>query len=211
MHVIASITTKNAAATVSALQGDTVSTLLAPAGVSVVPGTVKAQLGAPVVPAPAPATATGDATTATPAAESVPSTGDATTTDGGSSSGGGGSNAGAIAGAVVGVIGGIALLGGGFWVSELEGFALADTSEMCMCVGRSATVGEGFKPADTPFPQPTGTNVHPVLRCCSTGVAARLPRLTPRLLVPVPPASTPPSTHSPGSLRHVSSSQCSLR
>ncbi|KAI3424258.1 hypothetical protein D9Q98_009612 [Chlorella vulgaris] len=127
VHVIASITTKNAAATVSALQGDTVSTLLAPAGVSVVPGTVKAQLGAPVVPAPAPATATGDATTATPAAESVPSTGDATTTDGGSSSGGGGSNAGAIAGAVVGVIGGIALLGGGFWYWRRRKAAKADT------------------------------------------------------------------------------------
>jgi hypothetical protein len=168
VHVIASITTKNAAATVSALQGDTVSTLLTPAGVSVVPGTVKAQLGAPVVPAPAPATATGDATTATPAAESVPSTGDATTTDGGSSGGGGGSNAGAIAGAVVGVIGGIALLGGGFWVSELEGFVLAEVK--CVCVLDAVLQWESGSNLPTPpFPNQLAPTCTP---CCAAAVLA---------------------------------------
>lgn len=109
--MMAGIETKNADATVAALQTDTIYTLLPPAGITVVPGSVKATLGQAVAPAPAADPAT---TTTTPAAD--------TTTESSSSSGG--SNAGAIAGAVIGVVAGVAILGGaGFWVSRVHQLA----------------------------------------------------------------------------------------
>ncbi|EFN50750.1 hypothetical protein CHLNCDRAFT_59447 [Chlorella variabilis] len=110
VHVIAGMETKNADATVAALQTDTVYTLLSPAGITVVPGTIKAGLGAPAVPAPATdaAATTGSDTTTTD--------GEASTTDSSTSSDDGGSNTGAIMGAVCGVLAGVIILGGGaFW------------------------------------------------------------------------------------------------
>lgn len=104
-HVMAGIETKNADATVAALGTDTVYTLLAPAGITVAPGSVKAYLGSPVVP-----TTDGSGSTSADASGSGSS-------GSSSSGGGGGSNTGAIVGAVVGVVVGLGALGGGFWVS----------------------------------------------------------------------------------------------
>lgn len=101
--MMAGIETKNADATVAALGTDTVYTLLAPAGIAVAPGSVKAYLGSPVVP-----TTDGSGSASADASGSGSS---------GSSSSGGGSNTGAIVGAVVGVVVGLGALGGGFWVS----------------------------------------------------------------------------------------------
>ncbi|KAL4424144.1 hypothetical protein ABPG75_001445 [Micractinium tetrahymenae] len=102
VHVMVGMETKNADATVAALQTDTVYTLLSPASIDVVPGSVKATLGAPVVPTP-PAPADGSA----PATD-----GSADGAADGSSGGGGGSNTGAIVGAVVGVVAVVAIGGG---------------------------------------------------------------------------------------------------
>lgn len=98
--MMAGIDTKNADATVAALGTDTVYTLLAPAGITVAPGSVKAYLGAPVVPS-----TDGSAADASGSGSSS------------SSSTSSGSNAGVIAGAVVGVVVGLGALGGGLWVS----------------------------------------------------------------------------------------------
>ena len=106
-HVMAGIDTKNADATVAALGTDTVYTLLAPAGITVAPGSVKAYLGAPVVPS----------TDGSAADASGSDSGSTTTTTSSSSSSSSGSNAGVIAGAVVGVVVGLGALGGGLWVS----------------------------------------------------------------------------------------------
>ena len=104
-HVMAGIDTKNADATVAALGTDTVYTLLAPAGITVAPGSVKAYLGAPVVPS----------TDGSAADASGSDSG--STSSSSSSSSSSGSNAGVIAGAVVGVVVGLGALGGGLWVS----------------------------------------------------------------------------------------------
>lgn len=114
VHVMAGLETKNAEATVSALRADTVVSLMAPAGVAVVPGSVKATLGAPVIPTETPP-ATADA-----AASGTPAEADAPAAESSSSGGGGGSNTGAIVGAVVGVLVGVAAVGGGTWVSGPE-------------------------------------------------------------------------------------------
>lgn len=110
VHVIVGVETKNADATVAALQTDTVYTLLSPAGVTVVPGSVKATLGAPVVPTPS-APTDGSAPPADGSTEGD-SAGSAAPSDSGSSDGGGGSNTGAIVGAVVGVVAVVAIGGG---------------------------------------------------------------------------------------------------
>lgn len=107
--MMAGIETKNADATVAALATDTVYTLLSPAGITVAPGSVKAYLGAPVVP-------TASEGSSSSASGSEGASGSDGSSQGGSSSGGG-SNAGAIAGAVIGVLVGLGALGGGFWVS----------------------------------------------------------------------------------------------
>lgn len=123
VHVIAKIETKNADATVAAINTDTVYTLLTPAGISVVPNTVKAALGAPVLPAPAPTTdttvpadtAAGTDTVATTGGEAAAQQGDdvaAAPAPTGDSS----SNTGAIVGAVVGSIAGVALIAGGVFM-----------------------------------------------------------------------------------------------
>lgn len=99
-------------------QTDTIFTLLSPAGVTVVPGSVKAALGAPVPPTAS--TPTASTPTATTDAATTGASTDTTSTEAASaiegSSSGGGSNAGAIAGAVIGVLAGVALIGGGAWV-----------------------------------------------------------------------------------------------
>jgi len=105
--VMAGIETKNADATVAALGTDTVYTLLAPAGITVAPGTVKAYLGAPVVPS-----SDGSSSDASSSGSSSSSS---------DSSSGGGSNTGVIVGAVVGAVVGLGALGGGIWVSSARG------------------------------------------------------------------------------------------
>lgn len=106
--MMAGIETKNADATVAALGTDTVYTLLAPAGIAVAPGSVKAYLGSPVVP-----TTDGSGSASADASADASGSG----SSGSSNSGGGGSNTGAIVGAVVGVVVGLGALGGGLWVS----------------------------------------------------------------------------------------------
>lgn len=125
VHVIASLESKNAEAAVAALQTDTVYTLLVPAGITVVPGSVKAALGAYVAPAPVveatPTTPTDAAATPVDAAgnptDSAPaaSGGDAVAATEGSSSsggGGGGSSIGPIIGGVVGGLAAVAIIVG---------------------------------------------------------------------------------------------------
>lgn len=103
--MMAGIETKNADATVAALGTDTVYTLLAPAGITVAPGTVKAYLGAPVVPS-------------TDGSSADASSSGSSSSDSSSS---GGSNTGVIVGAVVGAVVGLGALGGGIWVSSARG------------------------------------------------------------------------------------------
>lgn len=121
VHVITSLESKNAEAAVAALQTDTVFTLLAPAGITVVPGSVKAALGAYVAPAPVveatptptdsaatPVDAAGNPTDSAPAASGSDT---AAATDGSSSSGGG-SSIGPIVGGVVGGLAAVAIIVG---------------------------------------------------------------------------------------------------
>ncbi|KAL4438527.1 hypothetical protein ABPG77_000175 [Micractinium sp. CCAP 211/92] len=109
VHVMVGMETKNADATLAALQTDTVFTLLSPAGITVVPGSVKATLGAPVVPAPA-APSEGSAPTADGSTNGGASDGAAAPSESGSS--GGGSNTGAIVGGVIGALAVVAIGGG---------------------------------------------------------------------------------------------------
>jgi hypothetical protein len=112
VHVIAGMETKNADATVVALNTETVFTLLAPAGITVVPGSVKAGLGAPVVPGPAVEAAAPATDSATPtdrvAATETDASSDAAPTD--SSSSGGVSSIGPIIGGVVGCLAAAAII-----------------------------------------------------------------------------------------------------
>lgn len=109
VHVMVGMETKNADATLAALQTDTVFTLLSPAGITVVPGSVKATLGAPVVPAAA-APSEGSAPTADGSTNGGASDGAAAPSESGSS--GGGSNTGAIVGGVIGALAVVAIGGG---------------------------------------------------------------------------------------------------
>ncbi|PSC74458.1 chitin deacetylase-like isoform e [Micractinium conductrix] len=98
VHVTVEIETKNADATVKALQTDTIYTLLTPTGITVVPGTVKAALGAPVVPTPATdAGAAPAGEVSEPDIRPPAGTTDATSSDGSS-------NIGLIVGAVCGAV-----------------------------------------------------------------------------------------------------------
>lgn len=133
--MIVGVETKNADATVAALQTDTVYTLLSPAGVTVVPGSVKATLGAPVVPTPS-APTDGSAPPADGSTEGD-SAGSAAPSDSGSSDGGGGSNTGAIVGAVVGVVAVVAIGGGiAFVVSPLGSMGGRPPAAAAETVGR---------------------------------------------------------------------------
>lgn len=127
-------------------QTDTVYTLLAPAGVTVVPGSVQVALGAPVPPTTEAAASGASASTSTSAEAG---------SDGSSS--GGGSNGGAIAGAVIGVLAGVAIIGGGAWVS------LACCLPECGCGGREVDRSARHLAAGLPrIPrQPTLAPPHP--------------------------------------------------
>jgi cobalamin biosynthesis Mg chelatase CobN len=132
VHVIVAISTRNANATVAALQTDTVYTLLTPAGINATPGTIKATLGAPAAPAPAAAptdngssdggSTDGDSTDDSTTDDGAPAEGDtqgsAASTDDDSS---GSSNIGAIVGGVVGGVLAAVALGAGVWVRLVEG------------------------------------------------------------------------------------------
>ena len=109
VHVVAVVQTQNADSAVTALNTDTIYSLLSPAGIAVVPGSVKAMLGLPApTPAPGAAATTITTTTATPTdSSSSSSSGSTQAAAAPSPTGGSSSSIGAIVG---GVVGGLAVV-----------------------------------------------------------------------------------------------------
>lgn len=174
--------TKNADATVAALQTDTVYTLLSPAGITVVPGSVKATLGAPLVPAPAPTDGSAPADGSPNGSTDSATDGSAPTTDG-SSDGGGGSNTGAIVGAVVGVVAVVAI-GGGI------AFVVRPPSPVSLAfMGRAA---QAVLPAGSCWCSPSAKQQRPLSSTITEPVSAgRQLGDCMRPLIPRPPRTSP--------------------
>ena len=205
VHVIAGMETKNADATVAALNTDTVFTLLAPAGITVVPGSVKAGLGAPVLPQPAveaaaPATNTAIPADSAAAATETDASSDAAATEGGSS--GGGSSIGPIIGGVVGGLAAAAIIAAIVVVVSRCSVASSCICQRLHCPNPSAHHCKKHKSdcASHLFclqircPPPSCLAFsEPACRQCAAARPPPLPtRLPTRRLLPAPPATTQP-------------------